>query len=112
MLTNFRINDPLLWVILIMADSSQLISHNVPSDSLTLSFTYLSEFGLFCTTEAVSLATGDEHTCVVMNDNSVYCWGNNKYGQLGTNQTAISFSPIAVAGLKEGILVITCILSQ
>ena len=31
-----------------------------------------------------SLSTGDEHTCGVTTSGSVYCWGRNNQGQLGT----------------------------
>ena len=32
---------------------------------------------------AKQIALGDNHTCVILNDNSVKCWGYNEYGQLG-----------------------------
>jgi hypothetical protein len=34
-------------------------------------------------TTAIELATGDNHTCAVLTDSSVACWGNNSAGQLG-----------------------------
>ena len=32
---------------------------------------------------AVSIACGEDHTCAVLDDGSVKCWGYNDYGQLG-----------------------------
>jgi alpha-tubulin suppressor-like RCC1 family protein len=37
---------------------------------------------------AVSLATGGAHTCAVLDDASVKCWGDNGDGQLGLGDTA------------------------
>ena len=30
-----------------------------------------------------SVAAGDEHTCALLNNNTVVCWGRNNYGQIG-----------------------------
>jgi alpha-tubulin suppressor-like RCC1 family protein len=40
------------------------------------------------TTNVVKVSTsiggwGDRHTCAVKSDSSIFCWGNNSYGQLG-----------------------------
>lgn len=32
---------------------------------------------------ALSLAMGADHTCAILDDHSVKCWGRNSYGQLG-----------------------------
>ncbi|WP_437282013.1 hypothetical protein WME90_16065 [Sorangium sp. So ce375] len=32
---------------------------------------------------AVTITAGDYHTCAILNDSSVKCWGYNNYGQLG-----------------------------
>ena len=33
------------------------------------------------------MSAGDYHTCAVLDDGSVSCWGGNGYGQLGDNTT-------------------------
>lgn len=39
---------------------------------------------------ALSVGAGDRHTCALLNDNTVKCWGNNSFGQLGQgNKDAI-----------------------
>jgi alpha-tubulin suppressor-like RCC1 family protein len=37
--------------------------------------------------EVVQLATGGSHTCVLLSNGFVRCWGNNQYGQLGYGHT-------------------------
>ena len=34
-----------------------------------------------------SVSSGSDYTCAVKSDNTVYCWGNNDYGQLGVTVT-------------------------
>jgi alpha-tubulin suppressor-like RCC1 family protein len=63
------------------------------------------ELGLylsFYTLGAVATAAGDKHTCALLNDSKVYCWGNNENGQLGTGDLNQRLSPTAVVGLEIG----------
>ena len=50
-----------------------------------------------------NLVAGFYHNCVVMENGSVKCWGNNEYGQLGNNSTKKSGSPVDVQGLGSGV---------
>ena len=36
---------------------------------------------------AVAITAGETHTCAILDDGSVRCWGNNAYGQLGYGNT-------------------------
>jgi alpha-tubulin suppressor-like RCC1 family protein len=46
------------------------------------------------------LAAGDSHTCAILDDGTVNCWGNNNRGQLGNGIPANSASPVAVVYLQ------------
>lgn len=43
------------------------------------------------------------HGCAVLSDGSVQCWGNNRHGELGSNQVAVAVTPIAVPGITSAI---------
>ncbi len=40
------------------------------------------------------------HSCATLNDDTVRCWGNNAYGQLGDGTTVQKTSPVVVSGLS------------
>jgi len=48
-----------------------------------------------------SIAAGGLHSCAVLNDGAVLCWGNNEDGQLGNGTTEDSLTPVPVAGLSD-----------
>ncbi|TPV92843.1 MAG: RCC1 repeat-containing protein [Myxococcales bacterium FL481] len=51
---------------------------------------------------ATGVATGDEFTCAVSRGGTVYCWGRDRYGQLGDGPSTLGRrTPHAVAGLRE-----------
>lgn len=56
-------------------------------------------------TDAVDIAAGRAHTCVVHKTGKISCWGYNLDGQLGNNDTGKSVSPVDVAGISNGLLV-------
>lgn len=39
---------------------------------------------------AEAVATGQSHTCVILDDGSVWCWGDNGYGRLGLGNSSNS----------------------
>lgn len=47
----------------------------------------------------LEVATGPSHTCAVLADSTVKCWGANWYGQLGVLTPWVTSSPVAVPGL-------------
>lgn len=49
---------------------------------------------------ATGISVGQRHTCVVLSDKSVSCWGGNAAGQLGGGPGADSASPVKVAGVS------------
>ncbi len=49
----------------------------------------------------LSLSGGYRHTCASRDDGSVWCWGNNSFGQLG-NGTTVSSTGTAVQALPVG----------
>jgi alpha-tubulin suppressor-like RCC1 family protein len=46
---------------------------------------------------AVSVTAGRDHTCAVLSDGGLMCWGANGYGQLGDGSTADRQSPVQAA---------------
>jgi alpha-tubulin suppressor-like RCC1 family protein len=53
------------------------------------------------------LATGYRHSCVVLTDNRVMCWGSNGFGQLGNNTTTASSTPALAIGLNNAAQIAT-----
>jgi alpha-tubulin suppressor-like RCC1 family protein len=52
----------------------------------------------FAVTNAISVGAGWGHSCALLKDGSVRCWGLNYNGQLGNGTTADSHVPTTVAG--------------
>lgn len=46
-----------------------------------------------------ALALGEEHSCALRDDGSVWCWGGNARGELGDGTTTVRPSPTKVLGL-------------
>lgn len=58
-------------------------------------------------TNAVSVSAGiDSHTCAVLGDGRVQCWGPNGYGQLGDGTTTDSLLPVTVIGITNAASVV------
>jgi alpha-tubulin suppressor-like RCC1 family protein len=56
-----------------------------------------------------SVSAGNDHTCGVVTDRSVWCWGLNTWGQLGDGSTSSRNIPIKVSGSGAGALLFTSV---
>jgi hypothetical protein len=54
-----------------------------------------------------ALAAGTAHTCALLQDGTLACWGENATGQLGDGTTARRLQPAAVGGLAETVSTIS-----
>jgi alpha-tubulin suppressor-like RCC1 family protein len=52
-------------------------------------------------TTVVELALGNEHTCALLADRTVRCWGDNRLGELGDGTLSSRMTPAPVMGLDE-----------
>ena len=46
---------------------------------------------------AISVGAGEHHTCAVLDNASVYCWGYGTFGRLGNGKTSASSTPVSVS---------------
>lgn len=51
-------------------------------------------------TDVKKIAAGTSHTCAQKNNNSIYCWGSNQFGQLGIGSTTDASEPMLVSGIN------------
>ena len=59
-------------------------------------------------TTAASVASGDQHSCVVLADASVKCWGSNTFGAVGDSFPGSNITfPVTVAGISTATRVVT-----
>jgi alpha-tubulin suppressor-like RCC1 family protein len=68
---------------------------------------------------AAAVTAGASHSCALLQDATVKCWGDNYYGQLGTGTAMDEFdSPTPVLGLAAGVKAVaagsshTCVLTS
>ena len=57
--------------------------------------------------EAIAVAAGSEHTCAVLENGGVQCWGSNGDGQLGDGTREQSSVPVDVSDLADAAVAIT-----
>lgn len=55
--------------------------------------------------KAIAIGMGSYHTCAVLDDQSLWCWGYNGQGQLGPAAAGIQPTPSRVTGIPEGRIV-------
>jgi alpha-tubulin suppressor-like RCC1 family protein len=53
--------------------------------------------------DAVQIAPGGYHTCIITPAGAAQCWGRNSFGQLGNGATTSSLTPVTVPGLESGV---------
>jgi alpha-tubulin suppressor-like RCC1 family protein len=49
--------------------------------------------------EGATIALGGHHSCALLGDGTVKCWGFNVEGGLGDGTTIDSFTPVSVSGI-------------
>ena len=56
-------------------------------------------------TNAVQVVAGFFHTCARLADGTLQCWGQNDYGQVGSNSPGLSMLPATVSGMAGAVAV-------
>jgi len=51
----------------------------------------------------MAVAGGFDHTCAIMNNGMMKCWGSNAYGQVGDGTNVDRWTPVDVQGLNSGV---------
>jgi alpha-tubulin suppressor-like RCC1 family protein len=71
------------------------------------SVTPVTTSGLEAVVGGTRIAPGDAHTCALLTDGTVECWGDNVHGQLGDGTTAQRAVPAPASGLTGAIALAT-----
>lgn len=51
--------------------------------------------------QPTSIASNGSHSCVILNDSSVRCWGNNQFGQIGDGTIESRPTPVIVQNVNQ-----------
>ena len=49
---------------------------------------------------ASTVSLGNSYTCAILTDNTIRCWGQNNWGQLGNRRNTDSATPVEVSGIS------------
>ncbi len=69
-------------------------------------------------TNATAITTGYKHTCAILTDKTVQCWGENTFGELGDgNVLSSSNLPVSISGISSAVSIAssvftTCVLLE
>ncbi len=55
--------------------------------------------------DAIAITASSGHTCALLADYTVRCWGNNSAGQLGNGTTTNSLTPVTVSGITDAVAI-------
>lgn len=57
--------------------------------------------------KAANVVLGVRHTCALDTDGGLWCWGNNRYGQTGTEPSGMVLRPVKVSVRKYTMVAVT-----
>lgn len=57
--------------------------------------------------DVASVSSGENHTCAVLNDKTIKCWGQNTWGNLGDGTNISSNTPVLVSNITNAVSVST-----
>src|SRR5262245_45314555 len=57
------------------------------------------------TAHVYTVAAGDQFSCAVRANATVWCWGDNRYGQMGDATGKPRATPVQIAGLADIVAV-------
>jgi alpha-tubulin suppressor-like RCC1 family protein len=55
--------------------------------------------------KATAISVGLMHSCAVLENGTVQCWGDNEYGKLGDGTTESRLAPVSVRGIDDAVAV-------
>jgi alpha-tubulin suppressor-like RCC1 family protein len=51
--------------------------------------------------DVVHIEAGESHTCAILADGTIMCWGSNDKGQLGAGVETSGFNPVPIEVILE-----------